>query len=255
MNWILLLPVCSAVTCWELPYSAGHWAHAAEVLLFDIHFISLCYFPLLSVDNVLCSEGFWACISILFLSYELLLPILAVGDPAHSRGVATGWSLWSFSTQAVLWFCDFCFFLSILSLTGLPVLSSTKYPLLWGSDYSLTALWLGLFLFVSLLKFTLTDLGYLHSALYRHSKMTCAARALSPILLSSQLLTNTCFFPVVECCFQTWGFSKAAVFRKVKKGEKMRDGSRTKTEKANIQLPALFLEHGERHHARLWAIS
>ena len=29
---------------------------------------------------------------------------LVVGDPAHSRGVETKWSLWSFSTQAILWF-------------------------------------------------------------------------------------------------------------------------------------------------------
>jgi len=33
-------------------------------------------------------------------------PGLVVGDPAHSRGVETGWSWWSFSTQAILWFCD-----------------------------------------------------------------------------------------------------------------------------------------------------
>ena len=32
-------------------------------------------------------------------------PGLVVGDPAHSRGVETGWSLWSFLTQAILWFC------------------------------------------------------------------------------------------------------------------------------------------------------
>jgi len=30
---------------------------------------------------------------------------LVVGDPAHSRGVEARWSLWSFSTQAILWFC------------------------------------------------------------------------------------------------------------------------------------------------------
>ena len=30
-------------------------------------------------------------------------PGLVVGDPARSRGVETGWSLWSFSTQAILW--------------------------------------------------------------------------------------------------------------------------------------------------------
>jgi len=29
-------------------------------------------------------------------------PGLEVGDPAHSRGVETRWSLWSFSTQAIL---------------------------------------------------------------------------------------------------------------------------------------------------------
>ena len=33
-------------------------------------------------------------------------PGLVVGNPAHSRGVETAWSLWSFSTQVVLWFCD-----------------------------------------------------------------------------------------------------------------------------------------------------
>jgi len=33
-------------------------------------------------------------------------PGLVVGNPAHSRGVETGWSLWSFSTQQfmILWF-------------------------------------------------------------------------------------------------------------------------------------------------------
>jgi len=31
-------------------------------------------------------------------------PGLMVGDPAHSRGVETQWSLWSFSTQAILWY-------------------------------------------------------------------------------------------------------------------------------------------------------
>ena len=29
-------------------------------------------------------------------------PGLVVGDPTHSRGVGTGWSLWSFSTQAMI---------------------------------------------------------------------------------------------------------------------------------------------------------
>ena len=33
-------------------------------------------------------------------------PSLVVGDPAHSRDVETRWSLWSFSTQAILWFYD-----------------------------------------------------------------------------------------------------------------------------------------------------
>jgi len=31
-------------------------------------------------------------------------PGLVVGDPAQSRGVETRWSLWSFSTQAILGF-------------------------------------------------------------------------------------------------------------------------------------------------------
>ena len=33
-------------------------------------------------------------------------PGLGFGDPAHSRGVETGWALLSFSTQAILWFYD-----------------------------------------------------------------------------------------------------------------------------------------------------
>ena len=33
-------------------------------------------------------------------------PGLVVGDPAHGRRVETRWSLWSFSTQAILWFYD-----------------------------------------------------------------------------------------------------------------------------------------------------
>ena len=33
-------------------------------------------------------------------------PGLVDGDPAQSRGVETSWSLWSFSTQAILWFYD-----------------------------------------------------------------------------------------------------------------------------------------------------
>ena len=33
-------------------------------------------------------------------------PGLVVGDTAHSRGVETRWSLWSFSTQAILRFYD-----------------------------------------------------------------------------------------------------------------------------------------------------
>ena len=32
--------------------------------------------------------------------------MLVLGDPAHSRGVETRWSLWSFSTQAILQFYD-----------------------------------------------------------------------------------------------------------------------------------------------------
>jgi len=35
-------------------------------------------------------------------------PDLVIGDSAHSSGVETRWSLWSFSTQAILWFCDSC---------------------------------------------------------------------------------------------------------------------------------------------------
>jgi len=31
---------------------------------------------------------------------------LVIGDPAHSRGVENRWSLWCFSTQAILWFHD-----------------------------------------------------------------------------------------------------------------------------------------------------
>lgn len=39
---------------------------------------------------------------------ELVIVIqeFVVGDLAHCRGGETGWSLWSISTQAILWFCD-----------------------------------------------------------------------------------------------------------------------------------------------------
>ena len=33
-------------------------------------------------------------------------PDLVVGDPTYNRRVETKWSLRSFSTQAILWFCD-----------------------------------------------------------------------------------------------------------------------------------------------------
>jgi len=33
-------------------------------------------------------------------------PGLVVGDPTLSRGVGTGWALWSFLTQDILWFCE-----------------------------------------------------------------------------------------------------------------------------------------------------
>ena len=36
-------------------------------------------------------------------------PGLVVGDPAHSRGVETQWSLWLFSAQAILWLYDIIF--------------------------------------------------------------------------------------------------------------------------------------------------
>ena len=36
-------------------------------------------------------------------------PGLVIGNCAHSRGIETRWSLWSFSTQAILWFFVFGF--------------------------------------------------------------------------------------------------------------------------------------------------
>ena len=36
--------------------------------------------------------------------YEHLKFGLVVGNPAHGRGVETKWSIWSFLTQAILWF-------------------------------------------------------------------------------------------------------------------------------------------------------
>jgi len=33
-------------------------------------------------------------------------PGLVVGNPVHGRGFETRWSLWSFSTQAILWFYE-----------------------------------------------------------------------------------------------------------------------------------------------------
>jgi len=49
-------------------------------------------------------------------------PGLLVGDPAHSRGVETRWSLWSFSTQAILWFCD------LLCYNSCPVCLQVNMP-------------------------------------------------------------------------------------------------------------------------------
>ena len=46
-------------------------------------------------------------------------PGLVVGDPEHSREVETWWSLWSFSTQVVLWFYDSMILALCPSLTPL----------------------------------------------------------------------------------------------------------------------------------------
>jgi len=61
--------------------------------------------------------------------YEIYLPIFLTdqlcswSDPANSRGVETRWLLWSFSTQAILWFYDYglkaCPFFSSFAVVSL----------------------------------------------------------------------------------------------------------------------------------------
>ena len=76
-----------------------HAAYSVFVWLFQnsaLHFQILCIFnKLKNVFLSLCQAGCGSG-----------QPDLVVGDPAHSRGVETRWSLWSFSTQAILWFYD-----------------------------------------------------------------------------------------------------------------------------------------------------
>jgi len=43
-------------------------------------------------------------------------PGLVVGNPAHSRVIETRWSLWSFSTQAILWWFYKMYYLSPYSM-------------------------------------------------------------------------------------------------------------------------------------------
>jgi len=51
-------------------------------------------------------------------------PGLVVGDPAYSRGIKTRWSWRSFSTQAMLWFCDSMILTSGSNPMDLPPLHS-----------------------------------------------------------------------------------------------------------------------------------
>ena len=53
-------------------------------------------------------------------------PGLVVGDPTHSGGVETRWSLWSFSTQAMLWFYYSMIF-SLLNFQMLACCFKIKY--------------------------------------------------------------------------------------------------------------------------------
>jgi len=59
-------------------------------------------------------------------------PCLVVGDPGRGRAVETRWSFWSFSTQAVLWFCDLRVRLSV----RMPFLHYQTYHL-WFPETSL----------------------------------------------------------------------------------------------------------------------
>jgi len=57
-------------------------------------------------------------------------PGLLVGDPAHSRGVETRWSLWSFSTQAIPWFYENGMCRALWVFPGCPIIHNTLPKLL-----------------------------------------------------------------------------------------------------------------------------
>ena len=64
-----------------------------------------------------------------------------VGDPAHSRGVENTWSLWSFSTQAILWFYD-SFYDSVSDKwPNLSFASASRYQTVQGLDRISSPVW------------------------------------------------------------------------------------------------------------------
>jgi len=64
-------------------------------------------------------------------------PGLLVGDPAQSRGVEARWSLWSFSTQAILWFYD-SVMISVVSCSKMQVGGVSCIPSCEGTNRHLS---------------------------------------------------------------------------------------------------------------------
>jgi len=93
-------PVTSILTCWIL------WLMCLN-LEWQIALLLMCnnrkYLYMRGWVNALILVSYWIDLRKAWFS-SLVLAVF--GDPAHSRGVETQWSLWSFSTQANLWFYD-----------------------------------------------------------------------------------------------------------------------------------------------------
>lgn len=57
--------------------------------------------------------------------------VINVGDPAHSRKVETRWSLWSVSTQAMIWFYEIGAFWEHVCISGLVTLRLRNASCWW----------------------------------------------------------------------------------------------------------------------------
>lgn len=173
--------------------------------------------------------------------------------------------LWDFEQSFFFFFFSLELFLSIsLSLPqcmkskkSLPVLSSTKFPVLWGSYCFLTDLWSGLFLSVCLLKFSLTDLGYLQESLDSLSWLVLSEWELSPKLCfhhSLAELTNVCLNQECYAIFRPDNFQKQQSLVRLKR-EKRADRVQLKDWQSKSPSHCLHFQSVVRCIAPGWFIS